>query len=92
MVGKVAAAVCSTPPEGAQSLLLENQELLFAVSKFHPLASAGEVEFSQLLEQPLVLVGEGTSLRSTILEFSGKRVPSPLWGPRQRNATQPPPW
>lgn len=78
--GKVAAAVCSTPPEGAQSLLLENQDLLFAVSKFHPLASAGEVEFSQLLEQPLVLVGEGTSLRGTILEFFREKGAEPFVG------------
>lgn len=78
--GKVAAAVCITPPPGARYLLLEEQPLQFAAAKSHPLASAGELDLEQLLEQPLVLVGESTSLRGTILDFFREKGKEPLIG------------
>lgn len=78
--GKVSAAVCITPPEGAQCCLLEEQNLQFAAAKTHPLAGAGELQLSQLLDQPLILVGESTSLRGTILDFFRRQGTEPLIG------------
>lgn len=78
--GKVSAALCITPPEGAECRLLEEQSLQFAAAQNHPLAKADSLELSQLLDQPLILVGEGTSLRSTILQFFRSQGVEPLVG------------
>ena len=78
--GKVDMAVCIQPPVGAHGQLLEEQILCFVASPRHPLASQKRITLEELIFQPLILVGEGTSLRGTILDFFSRRGLTPTVG------------
>lgn len=78
--GSIEMAVCIDPPVGAQGLLLEEQTLCFVAAPDHPLSAAKTVTLQELLQYPLILVGEGTSLRGTILDFFEKNGVAPNIG------------
>lgn len=77
LTGKVDMVVCIEPPPGTNSVLLEEQQLCFVVAAGHPLAAEKELTLEDILPQPLILVGEGTSLRGTVLRFFEQQNAAP---------------
>lgn len=62
----VMALVEPTAVDGLEGVLLHEEELVVAVPRDHPLASAASVRVEQLAGEPLVSYGEGSALRDTL--------------------------
>ena len=71
---------CTAPPPRFPRQLLQRQPLCVAVAAGHPLAGRPHVTLEELIEQPLILESESTSLRGTILSFFREKGLTPRIG------------
>ncbi len=88
--GSLDLAFCMHRDEGVESVPVLRQKLVLAVPRSHPLAARSEAAFADFADEPMAILDQASSLRTTVdrifLHYGSKRGPNAMFVVHECNA------